>query len=299
VDAAAQQRVRVNATDILGYGGAAAALAATTIAIGKDASDTVQALTGLITTIVLLVAGWSVADDQTDAHHRMRSVLWGVALLAWIGVVVVTLTEVVDGPDGKWLVVSVAVLAAALAAPLWMVERRSIQFIGLFVSLLLFAAALVYTQTSIGIFGFRQEVPDVTWSAVVTMLVGVASLVLGARSMVTPRRTAMVLGGIALILGALLVDIDLLAGGPTDLAIWAAIVASAIVVVVGNLAGERAPSGVGVAGLFLTTAAMVTENVSGQTEGIVVLVLGLVLLAVAVLLTRLRGPEPPAEPDPS
>jgi hypothetical protein len=228
----------------------------------------------------------------------MRSVLWGVALLSWGGVVLVTLTEVVDGPEGKWLVVSVALLAAALAAPLWWVERRSLQFLGLFTALLVAGAALAYTESTIAFLGFEQAIPDLTWSAVVTMGFGVVGLALGARSMVAPRRTAMVLGAISLIVGALLVDVDLLGLGPTTVALWAAIVAAVIVIVVGNLVAERAPTGVGIAGLFLVTAAMVNDQVEGQTAAISVVVLGLVLLAVAVVLAMPRrgGQAEPAEP---
>ncbi len=297
MDTPTRDRLRVNLIDLLGYAGAAAALAATTIAVGEDASESVQALTGLVTTAVLLLAGWLIGAGEADPQHRMRSVLWGVALLAWIGVVVVTLTEVIDGgPEGKWLVALVAFLTAALAFPLWWVEKRSIQFIGLFVSLQLCIASMAYTEETLGFLGFEQKVPDLTLSAIVTMLFGLAGLGLGARSLVTPRRTAMVLGAIALILGALFVDLELLEGGPSDAAIWAAIVASAVVIVIGNLVGERAPAGVGIAGLFFVTAGLVSDKISEQSEGIVVVIVGLVLLGVAVVLARMKPSEAPAEP---
>lgn len=284
-------RARPSLIDVLTVAGAAAALAAIPIAIGRDASDETKAIAGLLATLALLAAGALLGETA----GRVRSVLWALAVLAWGGVVAVVLTEVIaDGPEGKWLVASVAGLTFLLAAPLWWVERRSLQLIAAVGTATLALAALVFAEQELSLFGIGvgASLPDPTWSGVVVMAIGAAALVAGLRRLVVPVRTAMVLGSLWLIGGALFVDVDLLDAGPTSLALALSFAASVAVLVVGNLWDDRGVSGVGIAGVLLLGTALVGDLVSETGPAIAVIAVGVVLVAAGVVLSRARRADP-------
>lgn len=288
------ERLRASLITFLVAAGAAVALAGIPIAIGADASDETKAAAGLAATTALLAGGWFLGE----AAARMRSVVWLLAVLAWAGVLMVVFTEVVDGPDGKWLVATVATLTLALALPLWWVERRSLQFIAMFASAHLGLAAAVYTTQRVSVLGFDlgPEVPDLTWSALVTVVFGVAALWAGATGKVEPRRTASVVGSLALIAGAGLIDIDVLEPGPTTLAMAAAFVAAAAVLVIGERVRDRAVSGIAIAGVLVVAASLVGEVAESQGAGAAAVALGVVAVAAGLVLSRRREADSEASP---
>lgn len=288
----AADRARPSLIEVLAIAGAAAALAAIPIAVGPDATDETIAIVGLVATVALLAGGALMGETA----GRVRSVLWLLAVISWAGVMVVVLTEVIaDGPEGKWLVASVAGLAFLLAAALWWVERRSLQLIAALGSATLALAAIVYTEQPVTIFGVDvgQGLPDPTWSAVVIIVIGVAALATGLRGLLVPRRTAMVLGSLWLIGGVYLVDvdIDIMGGdtGPSTLAITLALVASIAVIAVGNLWDDRAVAGIGIVGVLFATSALVGDLVEDSGPAVAVIVLGVAMVAVGALLSR-RAP---------
>lgn len=282
-------RSRTTLVTFLAAMGAAVALAAIPIAIGRGASDETQVVAGIAATIALLVAGWLFGP----AEGRMRSVLWFLAVFAWTGVAKVTFTEVIDGPDGKWLVVTVAAVALALALPLWWVERRSLQFLAMFATAHLTVAAAVSGTQQVSVLGIGvvPEVPDLTWSALATVVLGAASLWAGATARVEPRRTAAVIGSLALIAGAGLVDIDVLDPGPSTLALVAALVASAAVLVIGERIADRAVAGIAIAGVLLVAAGMVGDVAESRGAGAAALVIGVAAVAAGVVLARRSTPQ--------
>jgi hypothetical protein len=287
--------------ELAGYAGAAAALAALGVAV--DASTpTAQLVLGVVVTVGLLVAGL-VVDGPDEAFHRMRSVFWFGAVIAWTSV-----ATVIAGPDGldlhdQWAAVVGALIVAALAVPLWLRERRSLQLIAAFTSVWVTLAALVVTTTTLSFFGQSEEVPDLRWSALVTAVLGVAALVLGLRGILTPRRTAMVLGSLAFIAGLPLVftkTTDLLLGsalggvlgsGSPDLPLWLAALAGAIVLVIGSRSGVVAVTGLGIVALTVATLQLVDQNVHDTGPAILVLAVGVVLIGAVAFLVR-QGGEP-------
>jgi MFS family permease len=291
------------ALEILGYAGAAAALAATSVAFDAS-STTAQVVIGLSVTVALVVFGWLVGT-RDEALERMRSVFWFGAVLSWV-----TVVGVLVGPDGmdlrdKWVLVLGATFTAVLALPLWLRERRSLQLIAAFVSVHLALAALVYTTTTESFFGYEQEVPNLRWSALVTVLFGVGGLVLGMREVLRPRRTAMVLGALALLLGLplLVTDFTDLAGAAAfggSPSIWpflATIVAGVIVLLVGRLAGVLAVIGLGILGLIVGVVQLVDAKVHDDGPAFAVLVAGLVIVAAVAFLARSGGgAAPPSAP---
>lgn len=280
-------RVPVTLLEIVGYTGAAAALASSSIAIGEHASRSALILANLATAIVLLVAGWFVGDPGRDAFHRMRSIFWFLALESWIAAAGFALAEIMDTGDTRWIVFLAAIAGAAVALPLWLVEPRSLQLIGLFTSLLVAADTLVYMErTETTFFGLPQTVPNTQWVGLVTMIFGAAGLALGWRGIVRPRRTSMVLGSIALSVGALVVDVDPFSGGPSTFTVVLALAAAILVLAVGSALGERAPAGIGIVGVLFFVSLLVSEEVTRQGTAIVVVILGLAAVGATILLAR-------------
>jgi len=160
--------VRTSLIGILGYAGAAAALAGVSIAIGRSASTTEQVAADVASVVALIAAGAWIVGGHHDAHERMRSVLWFAAVAVWASAAVDVFTR---GPDaialhGKWLVVVTALVAAMLALPLWVLAPRSLQLLALVFSVNVGAAAAVYSEGSL----FGVGVPQLRWPAIVTIV---------------------------------------------------------------------------------------------------------------------------------
>jgi len=287
--------VRTSLIGILGYAGAAAALAGLSIAIGRSASMTEQVTADVASVAALIAAGAWIVGGHHEAHERMRSVLWFAAVWASAAVDVFT-----RGPDaialhGKWLVVVTALVAAMLALPLWVLAPRSLQLLALVVSVNVGAAATVYSQASF----FGVGVPQLRWPAIVTIVVGLVTLASGAFGLLRPKRTAMVLGSVAIIGGALFVDVDVLRQAPSDLSLWLALTASVGVLMVGDFVADRAVSVIGIVGVIGAVAEIVHRTVTDRSTAVALVVLGSVALASCVILARAfshRVPTPPPEP---
>jgi hypothetical protein len=289
--------VRTSLIGILGYAGAAAALAGVPIVIGTAANTTAHVTADVASVLVLVVAGGWIVGGRHEAHERMRSVLWFAAVAMWASAAVDLFAH---GPDaialhGKWLVVVTALLAAMLAFPLWALAPRSLQLVALVASVQVGCAAAVYSEGSfIGL-----SVPQLRWPAIVTIVVGLATLASGAFGFIRPKRTAMVLGSIAIIGGALFVDIDVLRQAPSDLSLWLALAASVAVLLLGDFVSDRAVSGIGIVGLVGAVAGIVHRRVLDRPTAVALVVLGTVALASCVLLARAFThpmPTPPPEP---
>lgn len=272
--------------ELLGYAGAAAALSATAVT-ADGASIATQIVIGLLTTLALVAAGW-LMGTKGDELLRMRSVFWFLAVLAWVSV-----AKGLVGPegldlDGKWTIVVGGGLTALLAVPLWWRTRRSLQLIAAFFSLHLPLAALV-SSTRSTLFGLGPDIPDLTWSAVVTAVFGAVALALGWRELLHPRRTAMVLGALALGVGlpAAFVDLqDLATGGGSDLPVWISLLTGAAVLAIGSRTRVVAVTGLGIAQLAASIVVLIGDNVTETGPAVVVLMAGLVLVAAAAYLAR-------------
>ena len=300
--------VRITLIDVLGYVGVALALAGTAIAL-EEASIGAQSAAGMVTTVALLAAGWVVGGEgASDPQHRMRGIFWFLALQSWSQVVTVLLGPEGADMQGRTLVLVSGLLLAALAIPLWWIERRSLQLIGAFVAVITVAGALLYSEDEL----FGQPIPDITWSAVAVAVIGAAMLWLGARALLRPQRTAMVLGSLALILGVLFATLDFLdaamSGGElSDLSALAVLLASVLVLFAGERAAIVAVFGIGVIGILGAVLALVAQHAVSETDGIVVLVLGLVLLGATIVVVKSAWgggsaatpaePVPPAPPE--
>jgi hypothetical protein len=141
--------------------------------------------------------------------------------------------------------------------------------------------------------------PSLTGIAFMTWIFGWVVVAIGVSGLLSPRKTTIVLGSVGAILGPLL----LLANGSDVLGEILSIASAIVLVFLGDGIADRAAAGLGIAGTLLVSVIIVGRHVSDQGPAIGVLVLGLVLLAGALLTARaVAGPvgstAPAWEPPP-
>jgi hypothetical protein len=296
------QDQRITIVEIMGYAGTAIALVGTGAVVGSFTSGGrgVTLFVSLLVAVVLFVAGLIVGAAAIERLQRMQSVLWFLsvgAFQAFAG----TLVE----PSSKVEIFLVLALTGAAAAALWFLLRRSLQQVALYGALLGAILVLATPEPTFGVFSFLGGIPDVTVTAILSMLVGGAWLALGLFGLVTPTRTAMVLGSITVLVGALILATELDEG-----AFLLRALAGAALLAIGNTRSDRAVSGIGIVGLLLGAAVFFGEVVSGDSGSIIALVVGVGILLAAILLGRSWGavpaempslgdispPQPPANP---
>lgn len=287
--------------EVIGYTGAAAALAAGLIALSETSGTGVQMLTSFVISAVLFLAGWAIANGSPEIFQRMRSVFWFGSAFAFLALAGDLVGEAF-GVQGRGGAVLTGLLATGFAAFLWWTSKRSLQAI----AMILFAwITLIQLVT-------EEGSANLTTIGVTTWLFGVAVLVAGGAGMLLPRRTAYSLGAIgAVLLGPALIgsSFDLFGGasGPDTGALLLGFVTAVVLVFVGEAMNENVASGFGIAGILFHPIVLVAEKVNEQGPAIAVLIVGLVLLGVVIVLaggrlpglsTMMGGGAPPAPPMP-
>jgi hypothetical protein len=280
----ATQDQRTTIVEIMGYTGTAIALVGTGAVVGSFTSGGrgVTLLVSLLLAAALFVAGLVVGAAAIERLQRMQSVLWFLsvgAFQAFAGALV--------EPSSKVETFLVLALTGAAAAALWFLLRRSLQQVALYGALLGAILVLVTPEPTFGVFSFLGGFPDVTVTAILSMLVGGGWLTLGLFGLITPPRTAMVLGSITVLVGALILASELEEGAFLLMA-----VVGAALLAIGNMRADRAVSGIGIVGLLLGAAVFFSEIVSGDAGSIIALVVGVGILLAAILLGRSWGAVP-------
>jgi hypothetical protein len=248
-----------------------------------------------------------VSAETDPGLDRMRSVLWFIAVVAW-GIAAGVMMDAIF--DEKWLVFVTAVLIAGLGAALYARERRSLQLIAMSIPIFAAAAALLYMTKSQSYFGYSFDVPNLRWSGLITALLGAAWLAVGFADIVHPKRTMMVLGALAFLLGVnvLVGDTGSVYGLGASTGVGtsvALLIASVILVFVGDRAEVLAVIGIGIFGSLTSVTQLVSANVHGTGPALVVLVAGLLVVGGGLLLIkpfgdgRLLGRPAPPPPPPS
>jgi hypothetical protein len=213
---------------------------------------------------------------------RLASVLWFGAVGGFAGVLAVLLEG--DGDDALgdpslW----VAGGALVLAGVLYLLERRVLQQVALFLAL---AATMVAGGQRL----------DASWAAVEGygfLVLGLAWLELGRRGLVGPRRTSEVLGSLALLSGPEVLDAE--AAGPGGWGLWLGLALAVGLIVAGSVLGRSVLLGIGAAGMVVYLGQVAGEHWRDLGAPLAILLVGLGLVAAAVVLARLRpaGPAPP------
>ena len=224
---------------------------------------------------VLLGAGGRLRGGGGRVLPRLASVLWLGAVAAFAGLLAVLAggdgSDALDAPS-LW----VAGGSLALAGGLWALERRVLQQVALF-------AALVATMVAAG------DQAGWSWETVEGygfLVLGAGWLELGRRGLVEPRRTSEALGALALVSGP-----EVLAGagvGPGDRGLWLGLGVAVGLIVVGSALRRNVPLGIGAASMVVFLGQVAGEYWRDLGAPLAILLVGLGLVAAAVVVARLR-----------
>jgi Predicted membrane protein (DUF2157) len=271
-------RRRAVAAEVLGYLGGVLAVVAGFV-LGAESWDrlghwgrvgVLAAVTG-----VLLAAGWRLRRGQGRVLPRLASVLWFGAVAGIAGLLAVLL----EGRSDDALAdpsLEVAGGALVLAGGLYLLERRVLQQVALFV-------AVVATMVAAGHrLGWSWE----TVEGYGFLVLGAAWLELGRRGLIGPRRTSEALGSLALLSGPEVLDVE--AVGPGDWGLWLGLGLSVALIVAGSALARNVLLGIGAAGMVLFLGQVAGEHWRDLGAPLTILLVGLGLVAAAVVVARLR-----------
>jgi hypothetical protein len=281
-------RRRAVIAEVLGYLGGVLAVVAGFV-LGAESwgqlgpwgrTAVLAALTG-----VLLAAGWWLRGSEGRVLPRLASVLWLFAVAGFAGLVAV----LQEGRSDDALAdpsLGVAAAALVLALGLYLLERRALQQVALFVAVVATMVAgghrLGWSWETVEGYGF--------------LALGAVWLELGRRGLVGPRRTSEALGALALLSGPELFDAE--AVGPGDWGLWLGLGLSVALIVAGSVLARNVLLGIGAAGMVLYLGQVAGEHWNDLGAPVAILLVGLALVAAAAVVARLRptGNEAPRRP---
>lgn len=271
-------RRRAVVAEVLGYlGGVLAVVAGFVLGAESWGRLGQWGRAGVLATVtgLLLAAGWRLRGSEGRALPRLASVLWLFAVAGFAGLLAVLL----EGRSDDALAdpsLGVAGGALVLAAGLYLLERRVLQQVALFVAVVATMVAggqrLGWSWETVEGYGF--------------LVLGAGWLELGRRGLVGPRRTSEVLGSLALLTGPEVLDVE--AVGPGDWGLWLGLGLSVALIVAGSALARNVLLGIGAAGMVLFLGQVAGEYWSDLGAPLAILLVGLGLVAAAVLVARLR-----------
>jgi Predicted membrane protein (DUF2157) len=271
-------RRRAVVAEVLGYlGGVLAVVAGFVLGAESWGRLGQWGRAGVLATVtgLLLAAGWRLRGSEGRALPRLASVLWLFAVAGFAGLLAVLLE---GGSDDALADPSLGVAGGALvlAAGLYLLERRVLQQVALFVAVVATMVAggqrLGWSWETVEGYGF--------------LVLGAGWLELGRRGLVGPRRTSEVLGSLALLTGPEVLDVE--AVGPGDWGLWLGLGLSVALIVAGSALARNVLLGIGAAGMVLFLGQVAGEYWSDLGAPLAILLVGLGLVAAAVLVARLR-----------
>lgn len=276
--------------EIVGYAGAAAAVAGTVTVFSRqpDLSDGASLAVALTVAAVLGLAGLAIGDRSTDAHQRMRSILWFAAVWSFGFASGILWLNIVD-LGVKTAVTLAGVTSAAFALVLWMMLRRSLQQIAFF-----FTA--VGTVTTLAVPSGSGSATDLNGPLLVVWVSALAWFAAGTTEIVRPPRTARVLGAVI----ALYATLQMF-GSSYALALTLVSVTALLLLVVGDRKDDRAIAGLGIVGILIASGVGVRRaavDSGGAAAAAIVIGLGLLGGAVIAVRTSASSDAPPAPPPP-
>ena len=228
-----------------------------------------------VVTGVLLGAGWWLRGDQGRVLPRLASALWLAAVVGFAGLLAVLVEGDSDealGDPSLWVAGGTLVLAGGL----YLLERRVLQQVALF-------SAAVATLVAAGDrAGWSWEVA----AGYGFLALGVLWLELGRRGLVAPRRTSEALGSLLLLSGPEALDVQ--GSGPGDWGLWLGLALAVALIVAGSALARTVPLGIGAAGMVVFLGQLAGEHWRDLGAPLAILVVGLGLVAAAVVLAKLR-----------
>ena len=287
--------VRSIVVEVAAYAGVAMGLVGTSVLVATTGqpSDATLLLVTIAVTAVLFAAGIAISKNAASANQRLRSVLWFAALFGWAAVVEGILVVAEVDLEGRSRPLLSTVLIAAGAVGLWIGLRRSLQLLGMFLSLFAVLSATLVPVGELGPFGES----DFVLLSLMSWLFGAAWMALGARGVAQPARTSLVLGTIVVLVSPSLLTVGGQASESTLTVVEVWVLAGSVAcLVVGAWLEERAVQGLAIVGLLVAVAAL-TGDLLGRSQGpaIAAVVIGIGLLGGAVL--AIRASRSPIEPE--
>jgi hypothetical protein len=267
--------------EVAAYLGAPVAAAGAALIVARHSPGTSgEIVTATLFVAVLLGVGFAVGDD-TPRRARLRGVMWFLGVLSWFTLVAIVVVDALDMASRAGAIVA-SILAIAGGLAVWLLCRRSLQQIALYVAVVALVGSVAFpTPTLFG--GF-----DTTTVGALLWLLGIVWMAVAARGIITPRRTGLVLGAVT----AVATPVYLLRISASTLGDVLGLLTAFGLLVVGGLLADRAVDGIGVAGLLILGSFVVEAHAgTSQTAAIVI---GLALLGAAVAL--IRSDEPAAPP---
>jgi hypothetical protein len=274
---------RAVAVEVLGYlGGGLALVAGFVLGAESWAHLGYWGRAGVLgtVTVALLAAGGRLRGERGRSLPRLASVLWLGAVAAFAGLLAVLLggrsDDALDDPT-----VAVAGGALVLAGGLYLVERRVLQQVALFGA----AAATLLAA------GGNLEVSSAGLAGVELAVLGAAWLELGRRGLVVPRRTSEALGALAIVTGC-----EALAAlgegsawfGVGGWWLWLGLAVAVVLLVAGSAWHRNVLLGIGAAAMVVFLFQAAGRYWQDLGAPLAILLVGLGLVAVAVVLARLR-----------
>ena len=286
---------RETVVEIVGYAGTAAAVAGTVSVFSRhpDLSNGASLAVALAVAAVLGVAGLAIGDRSADAYQRMRSILWFGAVGSFgVAAGIVWLNIVVD-LSVKTAVTLTGITTAALALVFWVMLRRSLQQIAVFVT-------VVGTVTTLVVPSSLGSTSELNGPLLVIWVSALAWFAAGTAEIVHPPRTARVLGAVVALYSTLQMFGSSYALGLTLVSLTAL-----LLLAVGDRKDDRAVAGLGILGILIATGAGVGRvAVDSGGAAAAAIVIGLGLLGAAIAADRMSAPSdapppPPAPPPPA
>ena len=215
--------------------------------------------------VVLFGLGWRLRDARHPALGRLGRVLWFVspAPLAWC-VTVVAMDGF--GLRERWPLLWSGAAVAAYAGGLYVLRPGILHQLGVVVGLAMLAS---------GLFGSAQAIGSAIW------VIGIVWILLGWRDLLVGRDSALTIGTVAALLGVTMI--------PVPAGLWMGLVTSAALIGLSVALRQSPMLALGGIGLFASTIGTIQHHVRGTTGvAIGLLVAGIVMLALALLVSRLR-----------
>jgi hypothetical protein len=240
----------------------------------------------------LLAFGWIGGDRGDERRRRLRGVFWLLALAALVELITfITLSIAEIG--GRAGAVWATLVGAVVALGLWLLSRGALQQIGLGLLVVASLVALSFPRTDL--VASSPSSPDFTALALALFVMGVVWMALGAYEILTPRRTACVIGAVLAGFSPYVLNVNHGTAGVVFVGL-----VGLLLIPLGEVIGERAVSGIGIAALLVGGGAATQALVGGSSVSAwAALILGLAaLIAAMALLRRSRAVVPPPPPVP-
>lgn len=257
-------------TEAIGYVGAALLLAAGATLVSRfwDEMDELAHVAALaVATLVLLGLGWAFRTSAEPAVGRLAGVLWVGAVGTAAGLAAVIAVDVANAED-RIPRLAAGLAATAVAIPLYLLRRKALQHIALFLGATL----------TVGSAFLIEESPAAGYAVWAFAAIWVVVAWFG---LIPPERAGFALGSLAMLMAAQAV------AGVSHAGLWLGLAASAALLAASVVRHERILLGFGVVGLFGFTMATIQTYLGGGAGTVAGLaVAGFVVIMVALLLSR-------------